>query len=128
MNPLNNLPRKAFYEVPYRASWSEEIECDCLVMLPQGVRLHDSGYRLMDAVACRGDELLCRVAGGSDVFHLAAPSRVWTGDRTPQHATDWGMDCLKRSGLFRIWLFDRNIRVGCSLSSLSLHPVRPKER
>lgn len=123
MNPLNNLPRKAFYAVPHRESWSSEIECDSLVMLPLGVALHDSGYRFMDAVACKDDELLCRVAGGSDVFHLSEPSNIWTAERTPVHPTSWGMDCLKRSGLFRIWIFDRVIKVGASLSSLSLHPM-----
>lgn len=123
MNALNKLPRKAFYAVPERAQFLSEIECDSLVMLPQGVRLHDSGYRLMDAVAVKGEELLCRVSGSSDVFHLCAPSDIWTKERTPSRASAWGMDCLARSGLLRIFLFDADLRIGDALSSLYIHPL-----
>lgn len=123
MSKLSTMSRKDFYAIPLRESWSCEIECNALVMLPQGTRLHDSGYRFLDAVACMFDEPLCRVAGGSDVFMFGAPSEIWTKERTPQHAVSWGMDSLKRSGLLRIFLFDYNMQIGASLSSLDVRPV-----
>lgn len=120
---LNNLPRSTFYAVAPRQSWKEPVECSSIVMLPQGTRLHDSGYRYMDAVACKGEQPLCRVSGLSDVFHFQAPSNIWTGKRTPTISVSWGMDCLKRSGLFRIFLWDLDMQIGGALSSLYIHPI-----
>ena len=121
---LNRLPRAAFYAALPRESWSSEVECDSLVMLPPtSTALHDSGYRFMDAVACDGDAILCRVAGGSDVFDFEPPSDIWTKERTPPHFSGWHIDCLARSGLFRVFLGADRIHVGASLSNLYLHPI-----
>ena len=123
-NPLSKRPRKDFYAAPYRPSWSQEIECNSLVLLPpKTTRLPDSGYRLMDAVACLGDTILCRVAEYSDVFHFDIPSDIWTKERTPTRASTWNIDCLARSGLFRVFTFGENLFIGAAVSSLYIHPI-----
>lgn len=130
MDDLGNMSRKAFYAFPQREVWSETLECDCLVLLPQGIALHDSGYRYMDAVAVDYKNERCvRVSGCSDVFMLNTPSDIWTKDRTPlPRGVNWGIDCLKRSGLLRVFLFDHRMHIPGALSTLSVYPItRPVE-
>lgn len=127
MTDLRNLPRKAFYDVPARVGWDTYIECTSIVMLPLGIRLHDSGYRFMDAVACLGNELIARVSGCSDVFMLNAPSHIWTKERTPRHTHSLGIDSLKRSGLMRVFLFDADMLITPALSTLSIYPINRLE-
>jgi len=99
-------PQKKFRELPTRKH-DETILCDCLVILPTR-KIHDSGFRCMDAVAVVGNEPLCLVSGVSDVIHIDGIGGF--GEWNPGHgipasvpAKGWSIDCLPGSGLLRIW-------------------------
>jgi hypothetical protein len=97
---INEMTYRQFMSLPYRKKWSENIECDSLVILPMKVNqlklllykiheyladkfsfikepeifsvpgMHESGYRLMDFVAVKGGEPVCLLSGCSDVIHF----------------------------------------------------------
>lgn len=126
MNALNRLSKRAFYSVAPRENWAKPVECDSLVFLPLGTRLHDSGYRFMDAVACDGETLLCRVSGCSDAFEINSTSNIFTKESTPFSTGRVGFDVLARSGLLRVWRSDGPMYVSSALSTLSIYPLIAK--
>jgi len=65
---LGDWTRKEFEALPCRA-WDEEIEFTSMVILPTR-RIHDSGYRCMDFVACKNQVPFVRLSGCSDVIHV----------------------------------------------------------
>lgn len=128
------MTRKDFDAVPFRKDWKEEILCDCLVILPQR-RLHDSGYRCMDFVACKGNEAICRLSGCSDVMHfdgIGGYGHKWLDKyHTVPSLTppiDWNIDCLPKSGLLRIFCHG-DILCGMAMSSFEFYYMkRPKAK
>jgi len=106
---VNEMTRKDFAAVPWRENYSDKVECDFIVILPQRSR-HDSGYRNMDFVACRDNEPVCRLSGCSDVIHVDGTGGYgynWLAehDRVPDgvRPSGWSIDCLPKSGLLRMW-------------------------
>lgn len=89
--------------------------------------MHDSGYRLLDFVAVKDQKPICRLSGCSDVIHIEGIGGLgfdwlhrYTGVPDLVPPTDWSIDCLKRSGLLR--MFCRGgIRVGSALSSFEIY-------
>ncbi len=125
---LSDLSRVEFEIVPHSKDWRKDIkDFDSLVILPTR-RLHDSGYRCMAFVACKGDRPIVRLGGGSDVVHLdgiggfgynwlrrfgTCPSGV--------PPAGWCIDCLKTSGLLRLFTHDNLIADGSGCSSFELY-------
>ncbi len=126
---INLYTRSDFLEVSSRRSWNTIIQCDSLVILPLK-QLHDSGYRLLDFVAIREGEPLCRVSGCSDVLHIAGIMGIGTigtrGRASPAFVVPpaWCMDCLPKSGLLQIWpMNNAKIEIGMAMSSFEIFAI-----
>jgi len=132
---IRDMTRKEFEELPHRESWDEEVECNSLILLPTR-RLHDSGYRCIDMVACQDDIAFCRVAGGSDVVNIEGIGGFgyrWAdregASRFLVAPAGWSIDCLKKSGLLRIFpSVTHRIRVGLHLSNLEIWSIADERR
>ncbi len=126
MKDISEMTREEFMELPYRESWDKPVLCDSLVILPLD-ELHDSGYHLMDFVACKNFEPICRVSGCSDVLNIDGIGGY--GEdldifRRLVQAKRWSIDCLKESGLLRLFSGSNyEIKVGCALSNLEIYGV-----
>jgi hypothetical protein len=121
---INNMMRKQFEAVPHREKWDEHITCDCIVIMPTR-KMHDSGYRAMDFVAIKDGKPLMRLSGCSDVIHIDG---IGGGGYKRQYSDlvkrkSWSIDCLKKSGLLRMWVNQCNLICGGSLSSFELWAV-----
>lgn len=121
--------RKEFESLPCR-EWNQDIgEFNSLVILPTK-DIHDSGFRQMDFVAVKGTTPICRLSGCSDVIHIDGIGGYgyrWierTTDRMKVDAKGWCIDCLKTSGLLRIFS-DGHLKAGEALSSFDLFTVGP---
>lgn len=115
MKDLKRWTRKEFEALPLRG-WSEQIDdVYAIVILPlRG--MHDSGFRLMDFVACDKDmKPFVRLSGCSDVIRIDGIANLYTlGERSK-----WSIDCLPTSGLLRLLCRDK-INVGSALSSFEI--------
>jgi len=80
-----------------------------LIILPEE-EIHDSGFRCMDFVACKGVHPICRLSGCSDVIHIDGIGgfgpRPWPANTFPQltEPKSWSIDCLPTSGLLRLFV------------------------
>jgi hypothetical protein len=124
--------RKEFEALPER-KWDEEIgEFNSLIILPKR-RLHDSGYRMMDFIAVVGNIPKCRLSGCSDVIHfdgIGGLGYKWIDKEINDGmvpAKDWCIDCLRTSGLLRIFSANKMI-CGPSLSSFELYSLKDKKQ
>jgi hypothetical protein len=88
--------------------------------------MHDSGFRCMDFIAIKDDKPVCRLSGGSDVIHfdgIGGWGHKWfeLGKGIPETIMSraWSIDCLKKSGLLRIFCNSKLI-AGNALSSFEL--------
>jgi hypothetical protein len=92
--------------------------------------MHDSGYRCMDFVAVNKDnEPFCRLSGCSDVVHIDGIGGMgykWLEQygRCPKMVppTGWSIDCLPKSGLFRMFARGDVIATD-ALSSFEIYAV-----
>jgi hypothetical protein len=123
---ITTMTLAEFRLIPQRERFDEKITCDSLVILPTP-RMHDSGYRCIQVVAVEQTHPLCSVAGGSDVICLDGIGGL--GRNTSREITlfsqaisgGWQIDCLPKSGLFRLCVSGRKIRIGMALSSLEIY-------
>lgn len=131
--PIQEMTKEEFERLPVRG-WNEEIGTfDSLVIIPQE-DVHESDYRCLAFVACVGDMAICLIGGGSDVIHVEGIGGMgqWgftkfhkTG-KIPQLADAWGIDCLKVSGLLRLFAWPPySLRAGTALSSFEIFSVAP---
>jgi len=114
---INKWTRSMFEALPERPSWNEDVECYGIVILPSR-RLHDSGYRMLDFIALGEKSTpICRLSGCSDVIHLDGISAMLSTRKTA-----WNIDCLKKSGLLRLWNGSKNrkLTAKAALSSFEL--------
>lgn len=123
------MTRKQFEVIPHREKWNEHVTCDSIVILPTK-RMHDSGYRAMDFVAIKDMKPLCRVAGHSDVIHIEG---IGGGGYKKEYSElverkSWSIDCLKKSGLLRMWVNGCDLICGSSLSSFEIWSVKTEEK
>ena len=129
---INKMTRKDFMAVKDRG-WDEDVGLfDSLVILPSR-GYHDSGYRLLDFVAVKGCEPICKLSGCSDVLHINGISGMgfdWINKygSCPKAVppVSWSIDCLPKSGLLRLFS-GQDISVGAALSSFEVFDRR-KER
>lgn len=129
---LNDWTRKELEALPHRKSWSEDVICNSLVILPLR-RKHDSGYACMDFVAVMDDNPMVRLSGCSDVVHIDGiggygerTNRIGMGLPSVLPIRAWSIDCLK-NGLLRLFVSNGNgwnhIKCGASLSSFEIYSV-----
>ena len=92
--------------------------------------MHDSGYQLIDFVACRGNTAICKLSGCSDVLHLdgiGGYGKDWLKKygSVPDmiKPVGWCIDCLPNSGLLRLFTHDK-LTVGIALSSFEVYSER----
>jgi hypothetical protein len=130
---VNEMTRREFEELPQRERWDEEIECSSLVVLPSR-RLHGSGFRCMAFVLVQENIAFMRVGGGSDVVHIDGIGGFgyrWSDREGAMRfllpPSGWGIDCLKKSGLLRLFPASHRVMVGASLSSFEIWAL-PDER
>jgi hypothetical protein len=130
MKDINLWTRKEFRSLPLR-KWDEDIgEFDSLIILPTR-RIHDSNFRCMDFVAVRKNIPFCRLSGCSDVIHIdgiGGLGKNWFTKfgKVPESISpiEWSIDCLKISGLLRIFTYNK-LTVGEALSSFEIYSERP---
>ena len=110
MSNLNDMTKTELLNIPYRKKGDEKTKCISFVLIPTR-KLHDSGYRFFDYVACDEDRPICKIHGGDNL--------QLKGDQ-------WQMDCLKKSGYFRVFNWKVNnaknikIIIGHSLSTMEI--------
>jgi hypothetical protein len=119
---FNYWSKKELEALPIR-KWDEEIgEFDSLIILPTRY-MHESGFRCMDFVAVKGEEPFCRLSGCSDVLEIDGIGGYgeWKGNLPSViPPKGWSIDCLKKSGLLRIFS-NGKLKVGLALSSFELY-------
>ena len=115
---LNDYTIEDFLKVPDRSGFASLIICQSLVILPL-MKLHHSGYRLMDFVAIRGAETpICRVSGSSGMLGM--------NSKIKSTSVVWKMDGLVKSGLLRIWPSGQNgisIEIGVERNELQIYSI-----
>lgn len=90
---INKMTRKQFAQLPYIKDFETfEIEIDSVVLLPS-TRHDSSGYNIFNVIGCKGNEPIGMLIG-YDTFSIIMESS-W--NRV-------GIDCLRGSGLMRIFL------------------------
>lgn len=115
---LNEMTRKDFEAVPDR-KWDRDIGTfNSLIILPTRLK-HDSGYRCMDFVACDDDKPIARLSGCSDVLHVGGIS----AETHPGRLVVWSIDCLRTSGLPRLFVPGGEMTAGPALSDFEVFPV-----
>ncbi len=97
--------------------------------------LHDSGFRCMDFVACKGEEPICRLSGCSDVIlfnGIGGYGYNWVEEygKIPDLLSpiDWNIDCLPKSGLLRIFCQKYKLKIGEALSSFELFAIKKEAK
>jgi len=125
---VDHMTRKQFEALPQREPRSTPLMCTAIVILPTR-RMHDSGYRCMDFVAVDDRNMaVCRLSGWSDVVHIdgigGLSIRRRIGEKIPANPHGWSIDCLKKSGLLRLFT-GTPIEAGEALSSFEIFQ-RPK--
>lgn len=130
---IHTMTHKDFEALPCR-EWDEDIGLiDSLILLPLR-RIHDSGYRCLDFIAVKNDEATCRLSGCSDVIHIEGICgfgygwmKKYKGCPALVPPKAWSIDCLKKSGLLRMFINNSKIRVGAALSSFEIYSDNDKE-
>jgi len=126
---IGKMKRKEFDLLPQR-DWDRNIgEFDSLVILPLRQK-HDSGYRLLDFVACLKNHPICRLSGCSDVIHfngIGGFGYNWLEKygKCPESTkpTAWNIDCLPTSGLLRIFTNSGKLIAGTALSGFEIYSI-----
>lgn len=88
---INDMTRKQFEQLPY-AKWNDTIDVDSIVLLPTR-KVDTSGYKIYEVIACNNRKAIAKLYG-YDTFSIYMESSF---NRV-------GIDCLKGSGLMRIFL------------------------
>ena len=122
---INEMTIEEFQAVRRRKWNATTKDFDSLVILPKA-ELHDSGYRLMDFVACKDGLPVIRLSGCSDVLNINGIGGYGKWMRkVPTYIPpiDWSVDCLPKSGLLRLFC-SRTLTAGRALSSLSIYATK----
>lgn len=107
---VQDMTRAELLAVPSRRSFDYKMRpFDSLVLIPQR-RLHDSGYRVFTAVACRWCVPFCKVTECSDDLNLDPRSRAWR------------LDFLPKTGFAHVWV-DEGMNVSAALSSFHVRAL-----
>lgn len=131
IKPIEEWTIEEFENLPMRG-WNQDIgNFDSLIILPTK-EIHDSGFRCMDFIAVKGENPIYRLSGCSDVIHIDGinglgscwfnkHNEIRTIKTIPISA--WNIDCLRESGLLRIFCFGKSLKAGTSISSFEIFSV-----
>jgi len=133
IKPIEEWTVEEFENLPMR-EWNKDIgEFDSLIILPTK-EIHESDFRCMDFVAVRKGIPICRLSGCSDVIHLDGIGGLgycWFNKHEKIKKTKiisaWNIDCLKESGLLRLFCFGKSLQAGLSISSFEIFSVEENE-
>jgi len=111
--PITEMTKKDFNNLPTK-DWQENIgKFDALVIIPGKYNeLHDSGFRLITYVFCKGNYPICKSSGWSDVLHINGIGGYGGKNREIFEQIlktrlapiiDWNIDCLAKSGYLRLF-------------------------
>lgn len=121
---LNEYTKEEFDALPL-VDWDQNVtDFNSLIIVPTD-QIHDSGFRCMYFVACRYNTPICRISGCSDVIHINGIGGYGIkGIRghmngVPLEPVGWSIDCLKTSGLLRLFT-DGVLQSGTALSSFEI--------
>lgn len=89
---INKMTRKQFEELDCFQETVEPIDVDSVILLPTR-KCHSSGYNMFYVIACNHRQIIGKCFG-YDVFDIIMKSKY---NRV-------GIDCLRGSGLMRIFL------------------------
>lgn len=89
---INEMTRKQFEKLDYFEDFDDPVDVDSIVLLPTR-EPHDSGYNIFFVVACNKNKPV-GICYGYDTFS------IFTEDKYNRV----GIDCLRGSGLMRIFL------------------------
>lgn len=127
---INDMTKKELELVPFLDVNNKEqyvFDFDSLVILPNK-RIHDSDYRCMSFIACKKDEPICQLSGGSDVIHIEGVGGYgfdWLNRfktvPTSISPIGWSIDCLKKSGLLRLFTHGNLIADASAFSSFEIY-------
>lgn len=121
MDP-NKMKRKDFESLP-RVKWDETVICDSLIIIPSK-KLHESGFRCLAFASVVGNTPTNLISGCSDVIHIEGIGGYRAGEISVP--AGWFIDCLRTSGLLRIWNTRGRIRCGFALSSFEIFSLPNK--
>lgn len=100
---------------------------DSILIVPTD-DIHDSGYRCMQHVLCKGSEAVKRIYRGSDVIHIDGIGGygIFNG-YIPEvvKPVGWSIDCTP-NGFLRIFIGHRKIMVGNGLSDFDIYSVETR--
>ncbi len=123
----NNMTKKDFQELPEIETNSFNDKFTSIVILPTNY-VHDSGFKCMDYILVgRNSEPIGKISHGSDVLHINGIGGYGKnienmGSRIKP--ISWGIDCLKKSKLLRLFC-DRDLEIDSwSGSSFSVYAVK----
>lgn len=124
---MNYWSRKQFLALPKRR-WNQDCGTfSSLVLLPLH-RVHDSGYRILDFIGVKGKLPIVRLSGCSDVIEFNGTGghglEIENIRRDYIPGFPYRIDCLRVSGLFRLWVSGYELQVDPALSSFSFYPVK----
>ena len=112
--------RKEFEDLPNIEDLAQQPQiADSLVILPTR-NINGSGFREMNFVVIVGGEPICKLAGSYDLMKIGAS--VGRKDELPTEVrtVGWGIDCLRTSGLIRIFC-KTHIKLSDQGSTFELH-------
>ena len=116
---INKMTRKQFEELPYLDDFNDKqcfdsVEIDSIVLLPS--RKHqDSGYNYFNVIACKGDKAIGKCSG-YDSFSVYMDGKY---NRA-------GIDCLRGSGLMRIFLPPDGYKLRSIFHEVRIEPDKKK--
>jgi hypothetical protein len=123
---IQDMTRKQFEALPHRGWKEDKGKFSSLIILPSR-RLHDSGYRCLEFILVNDKgEPICKAGGCADVIHIdgiGGYGKGWSSVPVSIPPKGWSMDCLKKSGLMRIFL-DGDMTIGTDLSSFEVFGER----
>ena len=131
MMDIYKMTRKELYAVP-RREWGKSVgEFDCLVLLPTR-RKHDSGYGIIDAVACKKNEPLFIVTCGADVLNIEGIGGYGKYSSIEKgypklFPAGWSIDLLHKSGLFRLFCEHGMTCDDSAVSSFAVYSLGKKQ-
>jgi hypothetical protein len=114
---INNWTKGELLALPHRP-WQDGAGYHSILILNTS-KLHDSGYRRIILIGCK------RYVPTEIITSVSDDVEIKAGVTSTLQGLEIGnirMDCLKRSGAFRLWSWDedREFYVGHALSSITI--------
>lgn len=125
MKYINEWTLEEFHALPLGDAIGKSFSSLIILPAPVNEEAHDSGYRCMYFVGEeRGKEPTYKFHGGSDVVHIdgiGGFGHNWLEKYgtvpKPLPPTGWSIDCLRASGLLRLFPSSRELIVDDSMCS-----------